>query len=435
MPSFGDLMGQLPEDTQRSLRGVWASLSPAEREALQALFVGIPSERKLIRLLVDLSLTQVRIAFGNKSRVTIVGPANVGKSTLYNQYVREKEDRAEVSAIPGTTRVSQVADAGLFRVVDTPGADAVGEVGEAERSRAMSAARGADFLVIVFDAVQGIKRTEQALFQELATLNKPYIVLLNKIDLVRRETDEAVRHAAEALKLKPEQIIPISAKDGRNLNKVLMAIALADPAIVAALGQAMPAHRWQLAWRSIISAASVAAVIALTPLPVVDFVPLVTTQSLMILGIARVYNYRITPARARELIASFGMGLLGRTLFQQLSKFGGVPGWMLSAAIASATTVAIGYASAMWFERGQRLSSANLAAITKAVTNVVLDSLRHLGSRKPGKRSVQERVSQALEESPLGNDRTALDRQASADRVSPGEGELPPWLDAKGDRP
>lgn len=435
MPSLGDVMKELPEDTQRALRNVWGSLSPAEREALQALFVGLPSERKLIRLLVDLSLTQVRIAFGNKSRVTIVGPANVGKSTLYNQYVREKEDRAAVSAIPGTTRVSQVADAGLFHVVDTPGADAVGEVGETERMRALSAARGADFLVIVFDAVQGIKRTEQDLFQELAGLHKPYIVVLNKIDLVRRETDEAVRHAAEALKLKPEQVIPISAKDGSNLNRVLMAIALADPAIVAALGQAMPAYRWQLAWRSIISAASAAAVIALAPLPVIDFVPLVTTQSLMILGIARVYNYRITPARARELIASFGGGLLGRSLFQQLSKFGGVPGWMLSAAIASATTVAIGYASAIWFERGQRLSSASLKAITKAVTSVVLDSLRHLGSRKPGRRSVQERVTQALEESSLATDRSPLDRQAAASTTTPKQDELPPWLEPKDERP
>ncbi|MHB0858036.1 MAG: GTP-binding protein [Anaerolineae bacterium] len=435
MPSFSDLMKELPEDTQHSLRGVWASLSPAERDALQALFVGLPSERKLIRLLIDLSMTQVRFAFGNQSRVAIVGPANVGKSTLYNQFIRSKEDRAQVSALPGTTRVSQVADAGLFRVVDTPGADAVGEVGEAEKARALSAARGADFLVIVFDVVQGIKRTEQELFSELVALKKPYIVVLNKIDLVRREVDEAVRHAADALKLKPEQVIPIAAKEAKNLEKVLMGIALADPAIMAALGRAMPAYRWQLAWRSIISASSVAAVIALTPLPMIDFIPLVTTQSLMILGIARVYDYRITPARARELIASFGMGVLGRTLFQQLSKFGGVPGWMLSAAIASATTAAIGYASIIWFERGERLSSASLKTLTQTLTGVLLDSLRNLGTRKPGKRSLQDRITKALEESDLAGDRTTLDKAAAGD-ASPTlqDDDLPPWLERDDDR-
>jgi small GTP-binding protein len=76
------------------------------------------------------------VVTGDKRRVTIVGPANVGKSTLYNQLIRNAAGRAEVSAVPGTTRVSQTADAGLFAVVDTPGADAVGGVGEVEKERA-----------------------------------------------------------------------------------------------------------------------------------------------------------------------------------------------------------------------------------------------------------------------------------------------------------
>ncbi|MBI3764595.1 MAG: 50S ribosome-binding GTPase, partial [Chloroflexi bacterium] len=82
-------------------------------------------------MLLGLALTQYKIAFGEKQNIAIVGPANVGKSTLYNQLIRSKDDRAEVSPIPGTTRVNQEADAGLFVMVDTPGADAVGEVGEA----------------------------------------------------------------------------------------------------------------------------------------------------------------------------------------------------------------------------------------------------------------------------------------------------------------
>jgi len=48
--------------------------------------------------------------------------------------------------------------------------------------------------------------------------------------------------------------------------------------IMAALGKAHPQYRWQLAWRTIASAASVSAVIALAPLPVIDFVPLIATQ-------------------------------------------------------------------------------------------------------------------------------------------------------------
>src|SRR5258706_8748338 len=91
-------------------------------------------------------LRRVKLAFGEKHTIAIVGPANVGKSTLYNQLIRSKTDQAEVSALPGTTRVSHESDAGLFTVVDTPGADAVGEVGDQEKQQALAAAQAADVL-------------------------------------------------------------------------------------------------------------------------------------------------------------------------------------------------------------------------------------------------------------------------------------------------
>ena len=100
--------------------------------------------------------------------------------------------------MPGTTTVNQQADAALFTVVDTPGADAVGSVGEKEKQLALSAAEEADFLVLVFDAVQGIKKTEQELFTELSALKKPFVVVLNKVDLVPRKDLPAVISSAAA---------------------------------------------------------------------------------------------------------------------------------------------------------------------------------------------------------------------------------------------
>src|SRR6185295_18618518 len=207
----------------------------------------------------------LRMVTGDKRRVAIVGPANVGKSTLYNQLLRNAADRAEVSAVPGTTRVSQTADAGLFAVVDTPGADAVGAVGEAEKERALSAARGADFLVIVFDAIQGIKRAEQELFHELQALEVPHVVVLNKIDLVTgaRERERVVEAAARNLGLTPDEVVPCFAKDGKQVERVLLAIAKAEPEIVAALGAALPEYRRMLAWSATKKAGGTAAAIAL----------------------------------------------------------------------------------------------------------------------------------------------------------------------------
>jgi small GTP-binding protein len=400
-PSINEVMKSLPSETQRQLRDAWAGLSAEEREALQSIVRGVPSERQLLRLLVGMTSTHVKTAFGRKHKVAIVGPANVGKSTLYNQFIQDKQAAAAVSPVPGTTRIPQEAEAGLFTVVDTPGADAIGPIGAAERQRALDAARAADFLIITFDAVQGIKRNELEVFEELASLNKPHLVILNKSDLVKRDLEAAVQKVATNLGLKPEQVIPVSARHGDNVGRVLMAIAVSEPALVAALGSAMPAYRWKLASRSIITAAGLAAVIALTPIPIMDFVPLVTTQAVMVVGISRIHGRPLTFSLAKELAATFGLGLAGRTLFQELSKLGGVPGWLLSAAIASSTTAVMGYAASVWFERGERVNPAALKQMTEHLTAAMVAALRSLGRRRPNEVLLKERVEQVLQTHPL----------------------------------
>lgn len=408
-PGSGKISGKLPPGTQAAARVVWDSLSPADRRALQELIEAFPSQSNMVRLLLRLATNNVRMAFGRKHRVAIVGPTNVGKSTLYNQMVNEKHERAEVSPLPGTTRANQQGDAGLFSVIDTPGADAVGEVGDQERETALAAAAGADFLIIMFDSIQGIKRTELELYDQLVGLDKPYVVVMNKIDLVRRETAQVIEGAAKVLRLDPDQVIPITAKTGDGIDDILVAVAVTEPGMVAALGQALPKYRWQLAWRSIVSAASASAVIALTPLPVVDFIPLTATQSVMVLSIARIYNYEVTLARARELVATFGMGFLGRTIFQQLSKLGGVPGWVLSAAVAASTTIAMGYAASVWFDTGERLSNEALKTLTGDLTKRLVETLRGIGKRKPSKETLKETIEQSLDEIPLPPDPSDLE--------------------------
>ena len=413
MTLFDDLLDRFPADVREPVRMIWDTLEPSQRHNLLSLLSAFPTEPKLVKLLIRLSTSQVRQALGRKRRVAIVGPTNVGKSTLYNQLVQNKRDLASVGPLPGTTKITQEANAALFSVVDTPGADAVGSGGKLEKHLAMGAAEQADFLVLVFDAIQGIKVTEQELFNDLAMLKKPTIVVLNKIDLVgRRDLEGVINQAAQNLGLKPEQVIPLAAKDGKNLDKVLLAIAATEPEIVAALGQALPQYRWQLAWRAIVSAASISATIALAPLPIIDFIPLVVTQTVMVVSIARIYNYAITPKRAAELVTTFGIAFLGRTLFQELSKLGGVPGWLLSAVIASSTTVVMGYAAVRWFEKGERLSKEALSKLTKSVTDNLLETLKGIGKRKLEKRGLRERFKISLENSELGENRENLDKKA-----------------------
>lgn len=413
MSTFDDFLKRFPQDVQNTVRTIWDALGVGEKNRFLDLISNFPNETNLVKGLVKLTTAQIRQAFGNKRNVAIIGPANVGKSTLYNQMVHSKQDLAAVGPLPGTTRDTQQADAGLFTVVDTPGADAVGTLGEHERQLSLSAASQADFLVLMYDAIQGIKKTEQEIFHQLSALKRPFIVVMNKIDLVSaKDLDAVISLAAQNLGLKPEQVIPIVAKDGKNLSRVLLAIASTEPEMVAALGQALPGYRWQLAWRSIVGAASISAAIALTPLPVIDFIPLVITQSVMVLGIARIYSYKITPKRASELVATFGLGFLARTLFQELSKLGGIPGWLLSAAIASSTTIVMGYAAIRWFEKGERLSSEALKKLTKETTAYMMDTLKSLGKRKPSKKELEDRITHSLEESPLADSPKTLDDEA-----------------------
>jgi len=300
--------------------------------------------------------------------------------------------------VPGTTRVSQSADAGLFAVVDTPGADAAGAVGMAEKERALTAARDADFLIVVFDAVQGVKRAEEELFRELAALDRPYLVVLNKVDLLSgdRERTRVLEVAARTLGLAPDQVVTCVAKSGKHVEQVLLAVAMAEPEIAAALGAALPAYRRGLAWSATTKAAATAAAIAFAPLPILDVFPLLAVQSSLVLGIARIYGERITLVRARELFATFGLGLLGRTLFLELSKLGGPPGWLLAAAIASSTTVVMGRAAALWFERGERARASDLRSESRALTRRMLDALKGLGRRRPSRDVVRGKVEELL---------------------------------------
>jgi small GTP-binding protein len=382
------------------LNAAWDSLPEDTRKGLAGILQLFPEDMKGWRSLIDQAIEHIRQAAGSKHSVAIIGPVNAGKSTLYNQFIRSKGDRAEVSAIPGTTRVTQLADAGIFTIIDTPGADAPGVVGDVEKERALEAARESDVLILLYDGIHGIRSPEQVLFDEIVKLGKPFVIALNKIDLVNKDRPVVIGKAAAALGIQSDEIIPISAKDGDGVEKLLLAIAKSEPGIVAALGAALPEYRWKLTQAAIARAASTSAAIAITPLPFLDFIPLVGVQASMVLTIARIYAYRITFSRARELVVTFGMALLGRTLFYELSKLGGPPGWLLAAAVAAGTTTAMGYAAAIWFERGEKISRKTMQRISKGIASTVIDRLKFLGKRRPSKVTLRERIQETLEETP-----------------------------------
>jgi len=390
-------MTEWSDEVQR----VWDNLPKGTRTEIERALQRVPGGLKGWRALIDQAAEHFRLAAGTKRKVAIIGPANVGKSTLYNALIQPDEESAEVSAVPGTTREVQSADAGVFAMIDTPGTDAEGEGGEEDRKKALLAASSADLMVLIFDASHGVRNPERALHHELSTLGVPMIVALNKMDLVGEEDAAVTGRAVGTLKLKHEEVIPISALRREGLEDLLLAMVRKEPEVLVALAEELPVYRRKLAQTVIVRGASAAGAIGFTPLPIIDFIPLLGVQVTMVLGIARVYAYRISLARARELIATFGVGAVGRLAFYELSKFGGPPTWLLSAGIAAGTTAALGYAAATWFESGRKLSNAELRALMLRTSQMMIERLKSLGRRKPRKAELKEQLNEALEDLPM----------------------------------
>lgn len=158
-------------------------------------------------------------------RVAITGKPNVGKSSLLNALLQE--DRAIVTATPGTTRdvVEDSADFDGVPVLlsDTAGlrepADIVEEIGV---SRAKNKVAEADVVLAVFDSSQPLSLEDEAVVTALAA--RPVVVLLNKSDLAPVIGAERIRKHLPRAKM-----IRVSAKTGVGLDDLRRAtIATVD---------------------------------------------------------------------------------------------------------------------------------------------------------------------------------------------------------------
>ena len=241
--------------------------------------------------------------------IVIVGPPNTGKSTLVNAILGQRS--ARVSPLPGTTISADAYEHPVFTVIDTPG------FGDIFQNRPISevqeALKDASVIVLVFDASLELAQISVDLYKQMESYGKPVVVVLNKIDLVPK--GERLAMASNSSRLFGVDVIAISARYGKHIEKLLKVLATLNPVVLFGLSKALPAFRETFAnvvvRRSVMKAASVTSI----PIPVADIIPLVGIQTGMVLKIARLYGEDISWERAKELVTTLGGGMLFRTLF------------------------------------------------------------------------------------------------------------------------
>lgn len=164
--------------------------------------------------------------------VALLGAPNAGKSTLTNQLVGSKV--SIVSHKVQTTRaiVRGIALEGASQIilVDTPGIFAPKRrLERAMVSTAWTSASDADLVALLVDANRGLDADIEALLAPLAQVKRPRALILNKIDLIRRDTLLGLA-AALTEKLSFERVFMVSAMNGNGVEDVRRWFAETVPA-------------------------------------------------------------------------------------------------------------------------------------------------------------------------------------------------------------
>jgi GTP-binding protein len=167
-------------------------------------------------------------------KFAIIGQPNVGKSSLLNALVGE--ERTIVSEIAGTTRDTIHTHYNLFQkefiLIDTAGIRRKTKVHEDLEFysviRAIRALDEADVCLLLIDAEKGIAAQDLNIFSLAVRKGKGIIVLVNKWDLVEKETNTAKDYEKKLKeRLAPFTDVPILFISAKEKTRIFKAIELA----------------------------------------------------------------------------------------------------------------------------------------------------------------------------------------------------------------
>lgn len=147
---------------------------------------------------------------GERLHIGFFGVRNAGKSSLVNAVTNQ--ELSVVSDIKGTTtdpvyKSMELLPLGPVMIIDTPGFDDCGQLGELRIKKTKEILNRTDIAVLVTDASAGLTGTDRELISLFAAREIPYIIVYNKSDI------------APKFDLKSNEI-SVSALDKTNINQL-----------------------------------------------------------------------------------------------------------------------------------------------------------------------------------------------------------------------
>ena len=155
--------------------------------------------------------------------VTLIGRPNVGKSTLMNRMIGQKI--ANTSNKPQTTRnriqTVHTDERGQIVFVDTPGIHkAKNKLGEYMVGAAEKTIGEVDVVCWLVEPTTYIGAGEQHIIERLKKVKAPIILVINKVDTIKKEEILPVIDCYRK-ELDFQEIIPVSARSGANVDELI----------------------------------------------------------------------------------------------------------------------------------------------------------------------------------------------------------------------
>jgi GTP-binding protein len=164
-------------------------------------------------------------------RIAIVGRPNVGKSSFINALTNQ--ERNIVTDIAGTTRDSIHTRYNLynkdFLLIDTAGVRKKSKVHENLEfysvMRSIRTIENSDVCLLLIDAERGFEAQDMSIFSLMEKNRKGVVILVNKWDLIEKETNTADKYKKLILsKLEPFTDIPVIFISALNKQRIFQAI-------------------------------------------------------------------------------------------------------------------------------------------------------------------------------------------------------------------